>query len=427
MNHTLFTNAQIVLEDKILQNSSLLVIDGKIADFGLIEQTSNISNIVDVQNKTIIPGLVDIQVHFRDPGQTHKEDLISGSKAAVSGGVTTVVCQPNTSPVLDSIAMLDYLYYKAKSESLCEIYSYACVTEGMKGLELTKIEDLASHKIVVGFTDDGLPVANSQIMRRAFEYSKITGKLIAQHAEDLSISNHGCINEGNISAKLGVRGIHRVSESSIVERDIALLRAFGGHYHVLHVSTKESLYAIKRAKMEGLNITAEVSPHHIFLTDEAVLNHKTNAKMNPPLRLIEDCTCLKEGLLDGTIDAIATDHAPHDYSSKNKPLEDATFGIIGVEHMLPLSLKLFHEGYISLEKLISKMSIQPAKIIQKSHEIGKICKGYKANLAIIDLNQEWEISKENIVSKSKNTPFIGTKCKGKVIQTYLSGKKVYDK
>jgi dihydroorotase len=275
----------------------------------------------------------------------------------------------------------------------------------------------------VGFTDDGLPVMNANVMRRAFEYSKNLNVVIAQHAEDLNLTNKGCINEGRVSLELGVRGIPNISESVIVERDLAILESTGGRYHLLHVSTREALDAIKRGKEKGLNATVEVSPHHFMLTDEQVLKSGTNAKMNPPLRSEKDRLALIEGLRSGLIDAIATDHAPHDLGSKEKTLEEASFGIVGVETMLPLSLTLYHEKVLSLRDLLAKMTCNAAKII--NFDGGVIKKGARADLVLIDLDHDWTIDSQKFYSKSKNSPFDGFKVKGRAIRTVVGGKTVY--
>jgi dihydroorotase len=361
-------------------------------------------------------------VHFRDPGQTHKEDIASGSMSAVAGGVATVVCQPNTSPVLDSVLTFEYLRLKARETAYCNIKAYGCITKGMKGEELSDMYSLQEAG-AVGFTDDGLPVMNANVMRRAFEYSRNLNVVIAQHAEDLNLTNKGCINEGKVSLELGVRGIPNISESVIVERDLAILEAVGGRYHLLHCSTKEALSAIKRAKEKGLKATVEVSPHHFLLNDEQVLKSGTNAKMNPPLRGEADRKALLEGLQSGLIDAIATDHAPHDLISKNKPLEEASFGIVGVETMLPLSLKLYHKGVLGIRELLAKMTCNAAKII--NFDGGVIKKSARADLTLIDLNHEWQIDAQKFYSKSKNSPFDGFKVKGRAIMTIVGGKIVY--
>jgi dihydroorotase len=420
----LFKNARIIdAESNYDQKGDLLVIGDKIADFGAKIESEGAFE-VDCSGKVLTAGLIDIQVHFRDPGQTHKEDMASGSKSAVAGGITTVVCQPNTSPTIDSVDVVDYIRLKAKETAYCNILPYACITKGMKGEQLA---DMASLKEAgaVGFTDDGLPVMNANVMRRAFEYSKNLGVVLAQHAEDLNLTNKGCINEGEVSLELGVGGIPNISESVIVERDLAILEAVGGRYHLLHASVKESVDAIRRAKAKGLNATAEACPHHFLLTDKEVLRSGTNAKMNPPLRSEEDRQAIIKGLQDGTIDAISTDHAPHDEASKNKPLSEAAFGIVGVETMLPLSLKLYHDGLLSLRDLLAKMTCNAAKII--NFDGGVIKKGARADLTLIDLDEKWTINPQEFHSKSKNSPFDGFEVKGRAVMTVVGGKVVYEK
>lgn len=426
----LYKNARIIdPKSGFDEVGDLLVIGDKITDFGAdfaktIAQNSSINadEIVDCHGLVLAPGLIDIQVHFRDPGQTHKEDLASGSASAVAGGITTVVCQPNTSPTLDSVLTFEYLRLKAQEVAHCNILAYGCISKSMKGEELSDFYALKEAG-AVGFTDDGLPVMNANLMRRAFEYSKDLNVVIAQHAEDLNLSNKGCINEGKVSLTLGVRGIPNISESVIVERDIAILEAIGGRYHLLHCSTRQALDAVRRAKEKGLNVTAEVAPHHFLLTDEQVLRSGTLAKMNPPLRSEADRLALIEGLKSGLIDAIATDHAPHDIASKEKPLEEATFGIVGVETMLALSLGLYHQKILSLRDLLAKMTCNPAKII--NFDGGEIKKGGRADLVLIDLNHEWQIDSQKFFSKSKNSPFDGWKVKGRAILTAVGGKIVY--
>ena len=421
----LYKNARIIDPatnyDKV---GNLLTIGDKIADFGENINQDSIDNleVIDCKGLVITPGLIDIQVHFRDPGQTNKEDLASGSKSAVAGGITTVVCQPNTAPTLDSVLTFDYLRLKARETAYCNVFAYGCITKSMKGEELSDMYALKNAG-AVGFTDDGLPVMNANVMRRAFEYSQDLNVVIAQHAEDLNLSNRGCINEGISSLELAVRGIPNISESVIVERDLAILEAVGGRYHLLHISTRQSLEAMKRAKDKGLKATVEVCPHHFMLNDSEVLRSGTNAKMNPPLRSEEDRLALIEGLKLGLIDVISTDHAPHHLAVKELPLEEASFGIVGVETMLPLSLSLYHQGHLKLIDLIAKMTCNPAKVI--NFDGGLIKKGGRADLTIINLNCEWQIQVDKFYSKSKNSPFNNFEVKGRAVATIVAGKIVY--
>lgn len=424
----LFKGARIIdPESGYDEIGDLLVKDGKVADFsndGLNVNEENIK-VIDCKGLVLAPGIVDIQVHFRDPGVTQKEDLASGSKAAVSGGITSAICQPNTNPVIDNVMVLDYIKNKAKQESLCNIYVYAAITKNMEGKEISEMGTLYEREEVVGFTDDGLPVMNAHIMRRAFEYAKTYGAVIAQHAEDLDISNGGCMNEGVVSERIGVPGILNASESVIVARDIEILRATGGKYHVLHVSARESLEYIKKGKEDGLDVTCEVSPHHFSLTDEAVEGYNSNAKMNPPLRSEEDRLALIEAIRSGLVDAIATDHAPHEKNSKDKPLVKAPFGIIGLETMLPLSLELHFKHDIPLKTILSLLTYKPADVV--GLDKGRIKKGGDADLCLIDLEQEWKITEDDLFGKSKNTPFVGRKVKGLVKRTFVAGHEVFNR
>ncbi len=420
-----FINARIIDPETDTDIKGTLICNkDKIEDFGNeVKFSEQDYEIIDCNGHALCPGLLDIQVHFREPGQTQKETIETGSKSAVAGGITRVVCQPNTAPTIDNLETLQFIQSKAKETSYCHIDVYACISKNMKGEELTEMGKLAEAG-VVGFTDDGLPVMNAQLMRRALSYSSMFDLPIVQHAEDLDLTQKGCINEGDVSFKLGVRGIPNISESVIVARDIQILELTGGRYHVLHVSTKESIEAIRWGKSKGLNVTCEVAPHHFCLTDEAVLKNGTYAKMNPPLRSEADRKALEEALIDGTIDAIATDHAPHDEESKSLPLEDAAFGIVGVETMLPLSLRLYHEQKIDLVTLLAKMTNKAADIIRK--DTGRIKKGAKANLTLIDLDHEWKIDIEKFASKSKNSPFDVFKVKVRAIKTIIDGQVVYE-
>nr|WP_253308866.1 dihydroorotase [Rickettsia endosymbiont of Ceutorhynchus assimilis] len=401
-----YTNARIIdPETKLDIKGSLLTEGDKIVDFGeSLFSTSGVDETIDCEGLVLMPGLIDIHVHFREPGQEHKETIHTGSKSAAAGGVTTVVCQPNTVPAIDSVVLAKYLKYRAFETSHVNVQFYAKITTSEE--KLTKMA-LLKEAGAVGFTDDGMPVMNPMIMRQALLYSSMLGVPIAQHAEDLNLSAGGVINEGKISEELGVKGILSASESVMVTRDILLMKDIENvHYHILHVSSKDSL----DAKDLGLNVTCEVTPHHFTLTEDIVKQHGAIAKMI-------------EGLKTGVIDCIATDHAPHDLSSKDLPLENAAFGIVGLETMLPLSLELYHSGQMGLLDVLAKLTYKPAHIIHMPR--GRIQKNLVADLILVDLDHEWEIKVDNFASKLKNSPFGGRKVKGHVVRTVVSGKTVY--
>ncbi|NDF11276.1 MAG: dihydroorotase [Proteobacteria bacterium] len=422
-----YINARIIDPESGFDKKGALLTEGeKIADFGPALFKNGVPKgieVVDCEGHVLCPGLVDIQVHFREPGQEHKETINTGSKSAAAGGITMVVCQPNTKPVLDNVPIVEFIKNRARETSYVNIRAYGAISKDMKGETITEMGLMRESGVVVGFTDDGLPVMNSLLMRRALEFSKMLDVPIAQHAEDLNLSNKGCINEGKISTKLGVPGIPNASEAVCVDRDIHLVALTGGVYHLLHASTHEAVESIRRAKKMGLNVTAEAAPHHFTLTDEAVLDYKTFAKMNPPLRAEKDRLAIIEGLKDGTIDAIATDHAPHDQESKRVPLTSAAFGIVGVETMLPLSLALYQNKTLSLRDVLGKMTWRAADIIREKR--GRIKKGAIADLTLIDLGMEWVVENDKLSSKSKNSPFDGRKVKGRAIRTIVSGQTVY--
>ena len=421
-----YINARIIdPESKLDITGSLLTKGNKIIDFGkdLFSNgvPSSINEVIDCNNKILMPGLVDIHVHFRDPGQEHKETIHTGSKSAAAGGVTTVVCQPNTIPTISSVVTAKYIKMRALESAYVNIEFYASITKSDNSLsEMALLKEAGA----VGFTDDGMPVMNSLTMRQALSYSSMLNTVIAQHAEDLNLSNYGCVNEGSISYELGLKGMPDISESIIISRDIALMKNIKNvHYHVLHISSHDSLNIIKQAKDRGLNITCEVTPHHLTLTEKDVIEHGSFAKMNPPLRTESDRISMIEGLKSGIIDCIATDHAPHDTNAKDLPLDKAAFGIVGLETMLPISLELYHNGTISLINLLANLTYKPADIIKVPR--GRIKKDFTADLIILDLDHEWTIDISKFSSKSKNSPFHNRKVKGKVLRTVVSGKTTY--
>ncbi len=421
-----YTNAKLINPKKRTEFIGDLITDGKnILDFDQSLATKynlqEISDeIIDCKGKILMPGLVDLHVHLREPGQEHKETVETGSKSAAVGGVTTVVCQPNTTPPLDNLVTFGYLKYRANETAYVNVESYAAVTQS--GKNLAPLESLYEAG-AVGFTDDGLPVSNSFLMKQALLYSEKLKVPIAQHAEDLFLSHGGCMNEGKISTTLSVPGIPNASEAVIVARDLLILEETGGHYHILHTSTKEALELIAKAKERGLKVTCEVTPHHLLLNEEEVLGYNTYAKMNPPLRSEEDRLAMIEGLKSGIIDCIATDHAPHEIEAKDTDLESAAFGIVGLETLLPLSLELYHNGTMSLMDVLANLTYKPAEIINKPY--GVLEKGAPADLILVDIDREWTIDTSKFMSKSKNSPFHGRKVKGKVLRTIVNGKTVY--
>lgn len=425
-NVTVYVNARVIDPETGLDVTGGVMTHGHV--FGEVgegvtkDKAPQGATIVDCGGKVLCPGLIDIQVHFREPGFEYKETIETGTLSAAAGGVTSVALMPNTNPVIDDITVLAYIRERARATAYAHVYSYAAISKGMKGQEITEMAMLVEHG-AVGFTDDGLPMMNAQLMRQALSMGAALGVPIAQHAEDLNLTAGGCMNEGWVATKLGLPGIPNASEAVIVARDILLAELTGGHYHVLHVSTKEAVDLIRAAKKKGLKVTAEAAPHHFTLTDEAVLNYRTFSKMNPPLRAEADRIALIEGLKDGTIDAIATDHAPHDSESKRVPMEVASFGIVGLETMLPLSLGLYHQGIMSLRDVLAAMTYKAADVIHIP--AGRLKKGAPADLVLMDIDADWTIENDKLFSKSKNSPFDGAKTKGKVLRTVMAGETVY--
>jgi len=421
-----YTNARLFDAASGLDvKGGLLTIGDTIADMGPSVFNGGIpegAEVIDCKGHLLSAGLLDIQVHFREPGQEHKETIATGSRSAAAGGVTTVACMPNTKPVIDDVAIVDFIHKRARETAFVNVRTYAAITKGMKGEDITEM-GLLVEAGAVGFTDDGLPVMNAGVMRKALTYARELGVPVAQHAEDLHLSHGSCMNEGRVSAHLGVGGAPNAAEAVMVARDCILAELTGGQYHVLHISTAEAIEEVRRAKKKGLRVTAEAAPHHFTLTDEAVLEYRTFSKMNPPLRAEKDRLAVIEGLADGTIDAIATDHAPHDQESKRVPLASAAYGIVGLETMLPLSLGLYHKGIMSLKDVMAAMTYKPADIIHVRS--GRMEKGARADLTLIDLDMEWTMDPDQFLSKSKNSPFDSWKTKGRAIRTVVGGETVY--
>ena len=379
-------------------------------------------SVIDAKGCVVCPGLIDMHVHFREPGFEYKETITSGCRSAAAGGFTSVAVMPNTNPVNDTRAVTEHILSLARAEGIINVYPIAAITQKLEGERLSEMADLKDAG-AIAFSDDGRPVMNNELMRRAFEYSKMFKLPLIQHSEMLDLTEGGCMNEGMVSTELGLKGMPTEAEDIMVYRDIALLEKTGGRLHVAHISSKNSVDLVRQAKSKGLSVTCEVAPHHFTLTDEAVRGYDTNTKMSPPLRAIDDVEAIKEGLQDGTIDIIATDHAPHDIADKQVEYQNACFGIVGLETALPLSLKLVDEKILSMGDVIKKLTSTPANIFNL--KAGSLSLGNEADILIFNPNLEYSIDISKFHSKSKNSPFDGWKVKGKVIHTLVKGKTAY--
>jgi len=385
--------------------------------------------IINAEGMFVIPGLIDMHVHLREPGFEYKETIKTGTGAAIKGGFTTVCCMPNTFPINDNASVTEFIIRKSL-EGLCTVLPIGAITKGQKGEELVEMGTMRDQGCIA-FSDDGRPVMNSLIMRRALEYSKAFGLPIISHCEDLTLSEEGVMSEGLLSMTLGLRGIPAEAEQIMVFRDILLTELARGKLHIAHVSTEGSVKLIREAKKRGVNVTAETCPHYFTLTEDAVKNYDTNAKVNPPLRTKRDIEAIKEGLKDGTIDAIATDHAPHHRDEKLKEFDLAPSGISGLETALGLSMKLVDEGVLSMNQLVEKMSLNPSRILglltprDSSHVTapkGTFAAGADADVTIVDASKEVKVEASRFLSRGKNTPFDGWVLKGIPVITISKGR-----
>ncbi|WP_026842754.1 dihydroorotase [Citrifermentans bremense] len=403
-------------------NLDVLIADGVVLELGQGLAAPEGTPAIDASGLIVTPGLIDMHVHLRDPGLEYKEDIATGSRSAAAGGFTSVACMPNTSPVIDSKAIASYIINKAKSEALVNVFPIGCITKGGKGESLAEMGELKEAGCV-GVSDDGKPVCNSELMRRALEYAKGIGIAVISHSEDLALVGEGVMNEGFVSTELGLKGIPWAAEDIAVAREVYLAEFAGAPVHIAHISTVGSARIIRNAKARGVKATCETAPHYFTLTDEAVRGYETNAKMNPPLRSAADVEAMKAGLADGTIDAIATDHAPHHPDEKDVEFNVALNGIVGLETSLPLSLKLVEEGRLDLNQLVSLMSCTPAKILGLDRGTLKV--GAVGDVTVIDPAKEWQVEAAKLESKSKNSPFLGWKMKGRAVYTVVKGQVVY--
>ncbi len=404
---------------------ALFISDGRIAWLSTGQTVSLPEDcmVIHAEGMVVCSGFVDIHCHLRQPGFEEKETIATGTRAAARGGFTTICCMPNTDPPIDTRATVEYVKNVAATEGVVRVLPVGCVTKGRAGSELADLGELSASG-VVAFSDDGRPVADSSLMRRALEYSRDSGLPIIDHCEDLSLSRGGVVNEGSAAIRLGLRGIPAAAEVKMVARDIDLARSTGGRLHIAHVSTAGSADLIRRAKDEGVSITAEVTPHHLTLTEEMVIGNNTSAKVNPPLRTAEDLAALILGLKEGVIDIVATDHAPHTAEDKMCDFAQAAFGISGFETALGSLVKLVHQGRISMAMLISKLTHQPALFLRRS-DLGTLRAGAAADVTVFDPEMEWAVKPDDFVSKGKNTPLAGCVVRGKVMATVFGGAIVY--
>lgn len=376
--------------------------------------------IIDAAGKIVTPGLVDMHCHLRDPGQEYKEDIESGTRSAAVGGITSVACMPNTKPVIDSEPMVTYITAKAKEAGYVNVYPIGAISKGLEGKELAEIGEL-KFAGAVAISDDGRPVVESGLMRRAMEYADMFDMTVISHCEDLGLADGGSMNEGYMSTYLGLKGITRAAEEVMVSRDIIIAEATGAAIHIAHVSTRGSVELVRQAKKRGVRVTCETCPHYFTLTEDAVDGYNTNAKMNPPLRTDDDVEAIKEGLKDGTIDCIVTDHAPHHEDEKNCEFALALNGIVGFETSLGLGLEyLVKPGVLTINELIEKMSVNPSKILGLNK--GNLSVNNTADITIFNPDEEWIVDVSKFESKSKNSPYNGFKLCGKPEFVIVNGK-----
>lgn len=403
----------------------VLVQDGRIAKVGKGLAAPKGVREIDGRGNIVLPGLVDLHVHLREPGQEYKEDIESGSRAAVAGGITTMCCMPNTRPVNDCRAITDLIVRRSKEVGIARVLPIGAVSKGLEGKSLAEFGEMQEAGIVA-VSDDGRPIMDAGLMRRALEYGKTFGLPVVQHAEDLSLAEGGVMNEGAVATRAGLRGQPPQAESIMVARDIELVEWTGAQYHVAHASTSRSMELVRDAKKRGLPVSCEVAPHHFTLTDEACATYNTDMKVAPPLRNESDRQALLQALADGTVDCIATDHAPHSEVEKDVEFDCASCGMLGLETALSLSLELVNDGVIDLHRMVYLLTSGPARLFSLASGIGTLTEGSPADLVMFDPEARWVVDRNTVQSKSKNTPFHGRKVPGQVLLTFFGGKPVYD-
>lgn len=419
----LITGGHIIDPGRFNGVGEVLIDQGRIAAVGSTVEAPSHATRISAKGRLVVPGFVDLHVHFREPGFEYKETIQSGAASAVAGGFTTVCCMPNTNPVNDNQAITEFMLERARAAGLANVLPIGAITKGSEGKELAEIGDLRRAGCVA-ISDDGKPVMNSLVMRRAMEYALAFDIPVVDHCEDLHLAEGGCMNEGLISTELGLPGIPSAAEDVMVARNVALAELTGARLHLAHISTEGSVRMVREAKSRGIHVTAEACPHHFTITEEAVRGYDTCAKMNPPLRTWRDVQAIKQGLRDGAIDVIATDHAPHATQEKQQGFTEAPFGIVGLETALSLTLALVDEGVLTLEAAVAKLSTAPAAAFGLKK--GSLAIGADADVTIVDSHAQWEVDPAKFRSKSRNTPFAGWKLKGRVCTTIVGGKVVFE-
>ena len=420
----LLKNARVVDPSTSVDGSlDVLIVDGRIAKIAKRIADSDATT-WDLAGFCICPGFIDMHVHLREPGQEWKETIATGTKAAAAGGFTGVACMPNTQPPIDSRSVVEFVLAQARQHGTVPVYPIGCVTKGQAGVELAEMGDMAVAG-ARGFSDDGKPVASAGLMRRALEYSRIFDLPVIDHCEEPTLTAGGVAHEGDVATRLGLAGWPGVAEDVMVQRDILLAEYTGGAVHIAHMSTGRSADLVRQAKAAGIRVTCEVTPHHFALTDEAILGYDTHAKMNPPLREESDRVALLAAIADGTVDAIATDHAPHNADEKCVEFSQAPFGVVGLETAVSLGLdRLVHGGVIGLSRLVELMSCGPARILRLDK--GSLREGADADITVLDLERKVVVAPESFASKSVNTPFGGFELRGGPVMTIVGGRVVHD-
>jgi len=405
--------------------ADVYLVDGRVASVGLNIKGEDGCQLIDAKGKVVTPGLIDLHVHLREPGFEDLETVATGAMAAAAGGFTAVCAMPNTDPPLDNQGAIGFVISQAQKAGKARVYPIGTISVGQKGEKLSEFGELLGAG-AVAVSDDGKPVMSSHLMRTALEYAKTFGVPVADHCEEITLAEGGAMHEGLVATRLGLKGIPAAAEEIHVARDIILSELTGGHIHLCHMSTSGSAELIRRAKDKGLRVTAEVTPHHFTLTHEACVGYNTNAKMNPPLREAADVEALREALKDGTVDVIATDHAPHHYDAKEREFDDAPNGILGLETAFGLAItELVRPGIVSLSDLLYRMSTRPAQVFKLPG--GSLAVGAPADIAILDPEVEWTVEPSRFFSKSRNTPFGGRRLFGRAELTIVRGRVVYER